>query len=77
MNTDITLIIKDVLVKYEEKAALKKLCSEFENLGYEVRIDGIRVNADKPEIRDFLKPVTFSLYHFGVLEKEFSIRFSR
>ncbi|GEM_PF-4134089 len=76
MSADITRIIKDVLAKYDEKAALKKLCSEFENLGYEVRIDG-RVSSELPEIQDYLKPVTFSLYTFGVLEKEFSIRFSR
>lgn len=77
MKSDITRIIKDVLVKYDEKAALKKLCAEFENMGYEVRIDGIRVSPEKSEVEDFLKPVTFSLYHFGVLEKEFSISFSR
>ena len=77
MSADITRIIKDVLVKYEEKTALKKLCSEFENLGYEVRIDGMRVSSEEPEAKDYITPVTFSLYHFGVLEKEFSIRFSR
>jgi len=77
MSADITRIIKDVLVKYDEKAALQKLCSEFENMGYEVRIDGIRVSSETPEIQDYVKPVTFSLYYFGVLEKEFSIRFSR
>ncbi len=77
MKSDITRIIKDVLVKYDEKSALKKLCSEFENMGYEVRIDGMRVSSEESEIEDHLKPVTFSLYYFGVLEKEFSIRFSR
>ncbi len=77
MSADITRIIKDVLVKYDEKTALKKLCSEFENMGYEVRIDGIEVNSEKSEIEDCVKPVTFSLFYFGVLEKEFSIRFSR
>lgn len=76
MNADITRIIKDVLAKYDEKAALKKLCSEFENMGYEVRIDG-RVSSEVPEIEDHVRPVTFSLYNFGVLEKEFSISFSR
>lgn len=77
MSTDITRIIKDVLANYDEKAALKKLCSEFENMGYEVRIDGVKVGPEAPEIEDYIKPVTFSLYSFGVLEKEFSIRFSR
>ncbi len=77
MKSDITRVIKDVLVKYDERAALKKLCSEFENMGYEVRIDGIRVNPENSEIEDYLKPVTFSLYYFGILKKEFSIRFSR
>jgi len=77
MKSDITRLIKDVLTKYDERAALKKLCSEFENMGYEVRIDGIKVSPEKPEVENYLAPVTFSLYYFGVLEKEFSIRFSR
>jgi hypothetical protein len=76
MNADIIRIIKDVLAKYDEKAALKKLCSELENMGYEVRIDG-RVSSEVPENQDYVSPVTFSLYNFGVLEKEFSISFSR
>jgi len=77
MEKKITSIIKSVLSENDQKTALEKLCREFENLGYEVRIDGMKVFPDPGKSMDFRKPLTFSLYDYGVLKQEFSIRFPK
>lgn len=75
MNKEITRIIKNVLVRYDQEIALKKLCSEFEHLGYEVILDGVKITSETAEFAASKNPVTFSLYGSGVLKEEFSIKF--
>lgn len=77
MDKKIANTIKSVLTENDQKTALKELCREFERLGYEVKIDGIKVTSETSDFTNFREPMNFSLYNSGSLKQEFSIKFPK
>ena len=73
--------IFDMLHEDQDNTALGIICGELEEQGYNVQIDGRKVNSaeifdgDHKDLEDKLGPLNVSLYKDGSLEQEFTLEF--